>query len=74
VPPLLAKARGKIYTYFVSLRLMPLMSFCLGLLDLDPSAAITGTINSGDVIGVVSGLKEKIEAASRENITIPIIF
>lgn len=32
--------------------------------DIDPSIAITGTINSGGVIGPVGGVKEKIEAAA----------
>ncbi len=36
---------------------------------LDLKAAITGTINSGEVIGIVSGLKQKIEAAGESNIT-----
>jgi uncharacterized protein len=38
-------------------------------LDLDKNTVITGTINSGEVIGVVSGLRQKIDAASKENLT-----
>ncbi|MFH1396699.1 MAG: S16 family serine protease [archaeon] len=41
-------------------------------LDYDESIAITGTINSGGIIGPVGGVKEKIEAAANselENIT-----
>lgn len=38
-------------------------------LALNSSVAITGTINSGDVIGFVSGIKEKLQAASNANIT-----
>ncbi len=34
---------------------------------LDPSTVITGTINSGGVIGIVGGVKEKIEAAAMAN-------
>ncbi len=37
--------------------------------ELDTKAAITGTINSGEIIGVVSGLKQKIEAAKEANLT-----
>lgn len=38
-------------------------------LELDESTAITGTINSGDLIGPVGGLKQKIDAAASERIT-----
>ena len=34
-------------------------------LELDESVAITGTINSGGLIGPVGGIKQKIEAASK---------
>ena len=34
-------------------------------LDYDPDIAITGTINSGGIIGPVGGVKEKLEAASK---------
>src|SRR3989344_5768357 len=39
----------------------------IALLDLpyDQQTAITGTINSGGVVGPVGGIKEKLEAASR---------
>ncbi|MFW6230466.1 MAG: S16 family serine protease [Nanoarchaeota archaeon] len=37
--------------------------------DLDPEVAITGTINSGGIIGTVSGLKYKIDAAAQNGIT-----
>lgn len=37
--------------------------------ELDSNTAITGTINSGGLIGPVGGLEEKIEAASEEKIS-----
>ncbi len=37
-------------------------------LNFNPNVAITGTINSGGFIGPVSGIKEKIEAASKSNL------
>lgn len=37
--------------------------------ELRKDTAITGTINSGGIIGPVSGLKQKIDAAARKNIT-----
>jgi len=37
------------------------------------SVAITGTINSGGFIGPVSGIKEKIEAAKKDNVTLVLI-
>ncbi|MBI4438961.1 hypothetical protein HY640_03455 [Candidatus Woesearchaeota archaeon] len=37
-------------------------------LDIDGGVAITGTINSGGLIGPVGGLKEKIQAAKGQNI------
>ncbi len=37
-------------------------------IDLDKNIAMTGTINSGELIGPVGGLKEKIEAASNYGI------
>lgn len=37
-------------------------------LKLDENIAITGTINSGGIVGPVGGLKEKIDAASEMNI------
>ncbi|MGM5484968.1 MAG: S16 family serine protease [Nanobdellota archaeon] len=36
--------------------------------EIDHSVAITGTINSGGIIGPVSGIKEKIEAAHEEGL------
>lgn len=41
--------------------------------EIDDSVAITGTINSGGIIGQVAGVKEKIDAASKKNITTVII-
>ncbi|HLD89134.1 MAG TPA: S16 family serine protease [Candidatus Nanoarchaeia archaeon] len=38
-------------------------------LELEKNIAITGTINSGGTIGPVGGLKEKIDAAVKANIT-----
>ncbi|MFP4112095.1 MAG: S16 family serine protease [Candidatus Woesearchaeota archaeon] len=38
-------------------------------LDIDESVSITGTINSGGLIGPVSGLRAKIDAASEEGIS-----
>ncbi len=40
----------------------------LGNLKLDSSTAITGTINSGNLIGPVGGLKQKIDAAASAGI------
>ncbi len=37
-------------------------------LDYDDKVAITGTINSGGIIGPVGGVKEKLEAASKNSI------
>ncbi|MDD5087029.1 MAG: hypothetical protein PHV16_04725 [Candidatus Nanoarchaeia archaeon] len=37
-------------------------------IKIDESTAITGTINSGGIVGPVSGLKEKIEAASKADL------
>ncbi len=37
-------------------------------IQIDENTAITGTINSGGIVGPVSGLKEKIEAASKANL------
>ena len=37
-------------------------------LKLDENTAITGTINSGDLIGPVGGIKAKIDAAAKSNI------
>ncbi len=37
-------------------------------LDYDQSIAVTGTINSGGLIGSVGGVKEKLEAAARANL------
>lgn len=42
-------------------------------LDLRKDAAITGTINSGGIIGAVGGLKGKIDAAAANGITIVVI-
>ena len=42
-------------------------------LKLDEKVAMTGTINSGGLIGPVGGIKAKIEAASKANITKVII-
>ncbi len=42
-------------------------------LELDEKTAITGTINSGGLIGPVGGLTGKIEAASRANLTTVLI-
>lgn len=36
---------------------------------IDETVTITGTINTGGIIGSVGGVKEKIEAASKNNIT-----
>ncbi len=36
---------------------------------LDPEATVTGTINSGNLIGPVSGVKQKIDAAASEKLT-----
>lgn len=36
---------------------------------IDETVTITGTINTGGIIGSVGGIKEKIEAASKNNIT-----
>ncbi len=36
-------------------------------IDLNESVVITGTLNSGNIIGAVGGIKEKIEAASQHN-------
>ncbi len=43
----------------------------ISLLDLeyDDTIAITGTINSGGIVGPVGGVKEKIEAAAENNIS-----
>ena len=41
--------------------------------SLDESITITGTINSGSMVGVVGGLKEKIAAASKKNLVKVII-
>ena len=41
--------------------------------DVNESVAITGTINSGGIVGTVSGIKQKIEAAKTVNITKVII-
>ncbi|MBD3313764.1 hypothetical protein GF345_04950 [Candidatus Woesearchaeota archaeon] len=38
-------------------------------IDLDEDTVITGTINSGELIGPVGGVKEKIDAAARENLS-----
>ena len=42
-------------------------------LDLRKDAAITGTINSGGIIGAVGGLKGKIDAAAANGITLVVI-
>ncbi len=41
----------------------------IAMLDLehDPKVAITGTINSGAIVGPVGGVKEKIDAAARDS-------
>lgn len=41
----------------------------LGGIDISEEVAITGTINSGGIIGPVGGIKEKIMAASEDGIT-----
>ncbi|MCB9358358.1 hypothetical protein H6503_00345 [Candidatus Woesearchaeota archaeon] len=38
-------------------------------LDIDPKSAITGTINSGRLIGNVGGIKQKIEGAVEQGLT-----
>ncbi len=38
-------------------------------LEYDESVAITGTINSGGIVGPVGGVKEKIEAAAEQNLS-----
>jgi len=38
-------------------------------LELDKSVSITGTINSGGIIGPVGGIKEKIDAASEKGLS-----
>ncbi|MBS3165897.1 hypothetical protein J4444_02125 [Candidatus Woesearchaeota archaeon] len=45
-----------------------LTSVALLNLDFDQRVAITGTINSGGIIGPIGGLKEKLEAASKINL------
>ncbi|MFC1801344.1 S16 family serine protease [Nanoarchaeota archaeon] len=42
-------------------------------LEIDESVAVTGTINSGGLIGPVGGLKEKIKVASDENLNVVLI-
>jgi uncharacterized protein len=50
-----------------------LTALMLKNIEFDERVAVTGTINSGGVIGPVGGLKEKISAAARDNITTVLI-
>lgn len=50
-----------------------LTSLLLSEEEYNKDLAVTGTINSGGLIGAVGGIKEKIEAAGEGNITIVLI-